>query len=107
MPTKPSIEQRGSDVLLRIRVAPKASRNAFLGDLENGLRVSLTAPPVDGAANKALVEFLAKKLAVRKAAITLRSGHLARQKTFTIRNVTSQEIEERVLRNLDKENRKE
>ena len=58
-------------VVFSVRVAPRASRSAVLGVHEGALKVALTAPPVDGAANAALVAFLAKALGVAKRDVVI------------------------------------
>ena len=73
---------------LPVRVIPKAKRNETAGwvevDGKRVLRVRLTAPPVEGKANKALVEFLAATLGLRKGDIQLQSGEKSRMKTLRI-----------------------
>lgn len=70
---------------LAVRLSPRAARNGVDGvaaDAEGRalLKIRLTAPPVDGAANAALVDFLAEGLALRKADIDIKSGHAGRTK---------------------------
>ena len=72
-------------VRLAVRVSPRGSRNAIEGigmgaDGKPSLAVRLTAPPVDGAANEALVAFLAQQLGLRKKDILIRSGETGRLK---------------------------
>lgn len=57
-----------------VRVAPRASREAIVGEHDGALKVALTAPPVDGAANAALVALIAGALGVPKRAVTLVRG---------------------------------
>jgi uncharacterized protein len=72
-------------VRLAIRVVPRAGRNALDGVTEAGaLRVRLTAPPVEGAANAALIAFLADALGVPKRSITLVRGERGRDKVIEI-----------------------
>jgi uncharacterized protein (TIGR00251 family) len=76
-------------VTLAVRVTPRASRTEVVGlqpqaDGRVALAIRIASPPVDGAANEVLVAFLAKKLAVTKAAISLRSGGTGRLKIFRI-----------------------
>jgi len=79
-----AVEARDSGVLLRVRVQPKASRNAVVALDPSYCRIALTAPPVDGAANEALVAFLAKVLGVKKRQLTITSGAQSRTKTLQI-----------------------
>ena len=72
---------------MAVRVAPRADRNALVGIIRGGdgrpaLQVRLTAPPVEGAANHALIEFLAACLGLRKADIGIRSGATSRFKVL-------------------------
>lgn len=71
-------------VRLRVRVQPRASRNEFAG-VENGvLRVRLHAPPVDGAANEALVAFMADELGVSRRQVRIVSGFGSRNKVLEV-----------------------
>ena len=80
----------GADHLtLTIRAKPNASRSAIIGEVDIGheqraLAVALAAPPVDGAANKALIALFAKAFGVRKSAVTIASGETAKIKIVRI-----------------------
>jgi uncharacterized protein (TIGR00251 family) len=74
-------------VTLRVRVQPRSSREGLAGVREGALVVRLTAPPVEGAANEALVRFLADLLGVPRSAVTLRHGARGRDKTLHIAGV--------------------
>jgi len=79
-----------------VRVVPRASRNG-IADVQGGfLKVRLTAPPVEGAANAALTEFLAKALRVPRRDVLLISGARARNKVVLIHNVTPAEVRRRL-----------
>jgi len=72
-------------VRLALRLTPRAARNGVDGIVSDAegrplLKLRLVAPPVEGAANEALIAFLAKTLALRKADITIRSGETSRVK---------------------------
>jgi uncharacterized protein (TIGR00251 family) len=72
------------EALLQVRVTPRARRSA-IGEVSEGvLAVRLAAPPVEGAANKALIALLAKALAVPKSRIRIESGEHSRQKRVRI-----------------------
>jgi len=86
--------QQGDALLLRVFVQPRASRNQFCGIHEGELKLRLTSPPVDGAANECCREFLAKKLKVPKSAVTLISGDSSRHKRIRIAGATTQQIEQ-------------
>ena len=72
---------------LRVRVAPRAVRDGFAGLRDGALVVRLTAPPVEGEANDALMRFIARHLGVPRSAITLRQGARSRDKTLHIAGV--------------------
>lgn len=78
-------DARAEGVLLRIRVVPRASRTAVSGVQGDALKIRLQAPPVDGAANEALVSFLAEALDIKRNAITLERGQASRNKAVLIR----------------------
>ena len=77
-------------ITLAVRITPKASRDAFgsvieMPDGRHALSVKVAAPPVDGAANAALVAFLAKSLSVARVCVTITSGETSRLKILKIR----------------------
>ena len=78
----------GESVVFSVRVAPRASRNAVLGVHDGVLKVALTAPPVDGAANAELTAFMAKALGVAKRDVTLEQGQTSRTKRLRVRGVS-------------------
>ena len=87
-----ALEAREGGVLLRVKVQPKASRSAVLGEQGGRIRIALTAPPVEGAANEALLKFLASALTVRRHQIEIKSGEHSRDKALLIHGVTLDEV---------------
>jgi uncharacterized protein (TIGR00251 family) len=82
-------------VRLTVRVIPRSSQNAFAW--EHGvLKVRLTAPPVDGAANDALITLLAQRLGLPKRAISIAHGAASRQKVVEIADMTEAEVMSRL-----------
>jgi uncharacterized protein (TIGR00251 family) len=84
-------------ILLDIHVQPRASRNELAGMQGDALKVRLTSPPVDGAANKLCREFFAKRLGVAKSRITLVSGDKSRHKRLFIEGVTPGEARQKLF----------
>lgn len=79
----------GDELILRLRVQPKASRDAFIGPYgEQEYKVSLTAPPVEGKANEHLVKFIAKAFGLPRSRITLESGDHSRSKCLRLKSPT-------------------
>ena len=81
------IEEGDGWVRFDVRVAPRSSRDAVLGEYDGALKIALRAPPVEGAANLALVEFLAKELGVAKRDVVLVRGESSRTKRIEVRGV--------------------
>lgn len=67
-----------------VKVAPRAKENKIVGYKDNILRVRITAPPVEGKANKALVAFLADAWGVPQSSIRIVRGELSREKTLEV-----------------------
>jgi len=84
-------EQEGA-ITFEVRVAPRASRNRIVGVQDGALKVALTAPPVDGAANEALKKLLAKELGVSKSNVEIVRGDRARIKVLRIHGVSASDV---------------
>lgn len=74
----------GNDLVLAVRVQPRASRDGIVGPAAGSLKVRITAPPIEGRANAHLVKFLAEVFGIPHSAITLMSGHGGRDKRLRI-----------------------
>ncbi len=94
------LRQRGEAVAFRVRVVPRASRNRIAGIQEGVVRIQLTAPPVEGAANEALVTFLSSVLRVPKRDVEIVSGQSARQKVVSVSGLSPDEVEARLRSHL-------
>jgi uncharacterized protein (TIGR00251 family) len=75
-----------------VRVQPRASRNAIAGEMGDALKLALTAPPVEGKANEACVDFLAILLKVPRSSITIASGESSRNKVIRIAGLSASEV---------------
>ena len=84
MSPPPYLQEQNNGLLLAIRVQPRASRTELAGILGAELKVKVTAPPVDSAANDALVAFLADILDLPKRAVTLIRGQTSRHKVLLL-----------------------
>jgi len=94
------IRQRGDAVTFGVSVVPRASRNKIAGIHDGAVRIRLTAPPVEGAANEALVAFLSSVLRVAKRDIELVSGQTARYKVVSVSGLSAEEVEARLRSHL-------
>jgi len=90
-------------VTLDLFVQPRASKNRIVGVQGDELKVSLTSPPVDGAANALCRDFFAKLLKRSKGSVTLLSGEKSRHKKVLIEGVSIDEVRQVVESALEKE----
>jgi uncharacterized protein len=81
---------------LKVRVQPRAAANSVVGWREGALAIRLTAPPVDGAANRACRDFLAQVLGVRRADLEILSREKAREKRLRISGLPPAELLARI-----------
>ena len=78
-------------VLLSVHAQPGASRTKIVGEYGESLKIAVHAPPVDGAANEAITDFLAEVLGLSRKNIGLKSGTTGRKKTFLLLGLTLEE----------------
>lgn len=76
-----------------VRVVPRASKNEISGRYKEAIKIRLTAPPVEGAANEALIAFLSEVLGVGKSQIEIISGHASRDKIVCVVGLPPREVE--------------
>jgi uncharacterized protein len=88
----PYLSANPHGVSLRIHVQPRASKNELAGVHEGSLKVRLTAPPVEGEANKECIKFVAKLLGVPKSSIEIVQGLKSRQKTLLVHDTTLERV---------------
>lgn len=81
-----------------VKVRPRAKKNTVSGELGDALKVSLTAPPIDGKANEACIEFFAKLLKVPRSSVTIASGHSSRNKVVRVVGLTAEGLRKCVER---------
>ncbi len=82
---------------LPLWIQPRASRDAVIGEREAMVAIRLQAPPVDGAANAALIRFLARRLACPASAVRLLRGEKGRRKWVAVEGLTAAELRRRLL----------
>ncbi len=90
------MKEKAGGVQFAVRVIPGASKNEVAGIQEGALKIKLTAPPVEGKANKACVDFLARLLGIRRSALAIASGEKSRKKTVTVDGIDRVELEARL-----------
>jgi uncharacterized protein (TIGR00251 family) len=91
-----TIKETNAGVQFAIRVIPGASKNEVAGIQDGALKLKLTAPPVEGKANRACVVFLAGLLGVRRSALAITAGEKSRKKTVSVDGMGRSELEARL-----------
>jgi uncharacterized protein (TIGR00251 family) len=84
---------RGDAVRFSVRLQPRASRNEIAGLQGTSLKVRVTAPPVDGLANEALIELLSKALNTSRRNVCIVSGHTSRTKLIEISDASLESVQ--------------
>jgi uncharacterized protein (TIGR00251 family) len=79
-----------------IQVIPHASRAELVGAQNGALKIKVTAPPVEGAANEACIKLLAKELGLKKSQMEISSGAKSRKKTVMIKDINKAELETKI-----------
>jgi uncharacterized protein (TIGR00251 family) len=83
------ITEKDGTITFVVRVQPRASRDEIAGEYQDGLKIRLTAPPVDDRANEALCKLLATRLKVPLSAVRIASGERSRTKRVEVHGVTA------------------
>ncbi len=84
-----TINETAAGVMFAIKVQPRAKRNAIVGELGEALKVGLTAPPADGKANRACVEFFSELLRVPHSAVMIAAGQTSRNKVIRVVGISA------------------
>jgi uncharacterized protein len=79
-----------------VKVHPRAKKNAITGEVGDALKLAITAPPVDGKANEACIEFFAKLLNLPRSSVTIAAGQTSRNKVIRVAGVTAQQVRDRI-----------
>jgi uncharacterized protein len=77
---------------INVYVQPRASKTAVAGMHDGCVKIRLAAPPVDGAANAALIEFVADQLGIAKSRVRIAAGLTSRRKTVEVDGVTVEQV---------------
>ena len=93
-----SIWKNSRGVVFKVLVQPRSSQNIIVGLQDDALKVKLTAPPVNNAANRMMIQFLAKALSVPKSSLEIVSGHNSRKKQVLLHSSRAKISEEEYSR---------
>jgi uncharacterized protein (TIGR00251 family) len=86
------IQESNGSVTFAIRVHPRAQKNAITGNLGDAVKIALTAPPVEGKANEACIEFFAKLLKVPRSSVSIAAGKTSRHKVVRVKGISALEV---------------
>ena len=89
-----SVKETSSGITFTVKVQPRARKNAITGTVGDALKLALTAPPVEGKANQAVIEFLADFFEIPRSSITIASGASSRLKVIRISGANLQSLKE-------------
>ena len=90
------IHDTSAGATFAVKVQPRAKKNAITGELGDALKLALTAPPIEGRANDACVEFFAKLLKVSRSSVTIASGATRRNKVIRVAGLSADEVRRRI-----------
>jgi uncharacterized protein (TIGR00251 family) len=91
-----SIQDTPNGATFAVKIHPRARKNAVTGELGDALKLSLTAPPVEGRANQACIEFLANLLNLPRSSVTIASGQNSRRKVIRVSGISADAVRKRL-----------
>ncbi len=91
------LRETAEGVTFAIKVHPRARKNAVTGVVGDALKLALTAPPVEGRANQAVIEFFADLFQILRSSVTITSGATSRNKVVRIAGVSRTAAEQRLM----------
>ena len=86
--------QNENTVTFAIRVIPRASRSEIVGEFEGSLKVRISAPPFDGAANAEVIKLLSKEFVVARSSVSIVSGESSKTKRIRVEGITVKRLQE-------------
>jgi len=90
------LKESPAGVTFAVKIHPRAKKNAITGEAGDALKLALTAPPVDGKANDACIEFFAKLLKVPRSSVTIAAGQTSRNKVIRVAGLSAEEVRNRL-----------
>jgi len=82
----------GNDIIIKVKIVPGSSKNKIIGVYNDSLKITITAPPVEGKANKKCIAYLAKYFNVAKSKIEIISGQTSKNKLIEIYDISQKEF---------------
>jgi uncharacterized protein len=91
-----AIQDSPAGATFAVKVHPRAKKNAITGEIGEALKLSLLAPPADGKANDACIDFFAKLLKVSRSSVTIAAGHASRNKVIRVAGLSAEQVRNRL-----------
>jgi len=86
------VRESGVSVSFAVKVQPRARKNAIAGVVGDALKLAVTAPPVEGKANQAVIEFFAEFFAIPRSSVSIASGETSRNKVVRVNGISVQRV---------------
>jgi uncharacterized protein len=96
------LKQSATGISFAVKVHPRAHKEAITGVIGDALKLALTAPPVDGKANQAVIEFFADLFAISRSSITIASGETSRNKVIHVSGISAEQVRQKLQSALKK-----
>jgi uncharacterized protein len=96
------VKQSATGISFAVKVHPRAHKDAVTGVIGDALKLALTAPPVDGKANQAVIEFFADLFAISRSSITIASGETSRNKVIHVSGISAEQVRQKLQSALKK-----
>jgi uncharacterized protein len=90
------LKETTGGVSFQVKVQPRARKNGITGAIGDALKLSLTAPPIEGKANQAVIEFFADLFEISRSSVTIASGESARLKVIRISGMDKEAVQQRL-----------
>ena len=96
------LKESANGVSFAVKVHPRAHKDAITGTIGDALKLALTAPPVDGKANQAVIEFFADLFAISRSSVTIASGETSRTKVIRVSGISAEQVRQKLQSALKK-----
>ena len=90
------LKESATGVSFAVKVHPRAHKEAITGVIGDALKLALTAPPVDGKANQAVIEFFADLFAISRSSVTIASGETSRTKVIRVSGISAEQVRQKL-----------
>ena len=90
------VNESAKGVTFAVKIQPRARKNAITGTVGDAIKLAVTAPPVEGKANQAVIEFFADFFEIPRSSVSIASGETSRNKVIRVSGISAQQVRERL-----------